>query len=80
MANPTDSHFAEEEDQTVIWGTTINVEHVLQEFRRFLAEYRPPTCDGPLYTELLRQIVLTQSYIINIDLKVYFILFLFLIE
>ena len=69
MALPTDSQFAEEEDQTVIWGTTINVEHVLTHFRDFLRSFTLPEGHTPLYTELLEQIRMTETFVINIDLR-----------
>lgn len=58
-----------EVEQTVIWGTNINVNDAMLRFELFLLHFSAPGAEvyEPLYPSLLRQAVESASYNIDID-------------
>ena len=73
MSVPFSSEFTEDDNETVIWGTTISVELVIRNFKGFLTNFKEHELDfSPHYMNLLYQILETEEYVINVDLQVRF--------
>ena len=58
------------EEKTVIWGTTLAVDDVMQQIRNFFLNFRLKNDQKAFYPPLLAQIRETQNFLVNIDAAV----------